>query len=894
MKLVIRITLTIYFVFVLKATAQDFMMQGWYWDYPKTSQGALWADTMANHAAEWGKAGFNMVWCPPMSMAASGNSSNGYDIKDLFNIGGGGISSNTGFGNKARIQNMMLAFQQNNIAAIGDMIYNHRDGGSLEDNPAVAGWIKNYNLTKHNNGDVCYPSDRFRCYMTIGGSTGRGAGTYYFRVRSASLSNNYYSKPYRFFVRTLRIGSNGSGPMAETGTNGGSICGQGNDSIALGRIVTATIDNGGCGIDEFKLVLDTSMFYQAGDRFSITLMNDNSDYSDHFLYSVYYDAGNIELKDTVMYQTSTSWANMQSGRGQMDYSFFKPNGNPTCLCGDWDGMLFFYDYDHSTQKTRDTLYAYTRWMWDSVGVRGFRVDAVKNFAPLFAAQTINHLNALGYNPTMYVGEYYDYNPASLKGWVDNVKSSLTPAAQQSVNPRLFDFALQGALKEACDNNSYDVRNIYNNGMVDGAGASGFNVVSFVNNHDFRNTSQSCDVDPLLAYAYILTNNAVGLPCVYYPDYYLNNGADKTGIDNLIDVHKKFIYNTAFREYLNRFNTPFVSNYIQSSGDNCLIYQLSGGGNSACITNRDVIVAINFGQTTLKVDQQINTGNPFHSNVGDTLRDILGNSNFPYALVNGNNQIYIELPPRSYSVWVNAPATVAPVITANGNTTICKGDTIALTATTNLCYTLQWLKNGIPLPGQNQSVLYATEPGSYTATSSYYGTQAKTSAAIIITVNPQPITITISGGLLQAPSGGSYQWWFSINGNTFTPIANATSATYQPTATGFYYVNFTDFTGCSDTSNHFYVGFAGLTMQQNQNYTLLPNPANHNISLGGLPASTQTLITIYTAQAQIKLQQKVKGAAYATTNIDVSDLPAGVYFLRIDSDRVQKIFSFIKQ
>jgi alpha-amylase len=171
--------------------AQDFMLQGWYWDYPKTAQGAFWVDTMRIRAKEWSDAGFNLVWCPPMSMTSSGNSSNGYDIKDLFNVGGGGFSSNTGFGNKAKIQSMMSAFNQNNIKAVGDMIYNHRDGGSLEDNPAVAAWIKNYTLAKHNNGDACFPSDRFRCTITIGGNTGRGAGTYYFRVRSASLSSDY-------------------------------------------------------------------------------------------------------------------------------------------------------------------------------------------------------------------------------------------------------------------------------------------------------------------------------------------------------------------------------------------------------------------------------------------------------------------------------------------------------------------------------------------------------------------------------------------------------------------------------------------------------------------------------------------------------------------------------
>ncbi|MBL7927102.1 MAG: T9SS type A sorting domain-containing protein [Bacteroidia bacterium] len=892
MKCFFSLTIALYAACFSQLSAQDFMLQGWYWDYPKTAQGAMWADTMANRAAEWGKAGFNMIWCPPMSMAASGNGSNGYDIKDLFNVGGGGISSNTGFGNKARIQNMMQAFSKHNLIAVGDMIYNHRDGGSLQDNPAVAGWIKNYNLTKHNNGDVCYPSDRFRSYINIGGNTGRGAGTYYFRVRSASQSNSYFGKPYRFVVRSLKINSNASGPMNETANNGGGLCAQGNDSVALGRTVIASIDNGGCGIDEFKLVLDTSMFYNASDRLTITLANDNGDYSDHFLYSVYYDANGAELKDTVMYQTSTNWANMQSSRGQMDYTYFKPNGNPTCLCGDWDGMLFFYDYDHSETKTRDTLFAYTKWMWDSIGVKGFRVDAVKNFAPLFAAQTINYLHSNGYIPSVYVGEFYDYNPQSLKSWVDNVKAAMTPAAQQTINPRLFDFALQGSLKEACDNTGYDVRNVFNNGMVDGAGASGFNVVSFVNNHDFRNTSQSCDVDPLLAYAYILTNNAVGLPCVYYPDYYLNAGSYKKAIDDLMDVHKKFIHNTSFREYLNRFNTPFASNFIQGNSDKSLIYQLSGGGSASCIANKDVIVAINFGNTTLKVDHQINTGNPFHSNVGDTLNDLFGNSNFPYAIVNGNAQIYIELPPRSYSVWANVPAPSTPIISVTGNSTICKGDTVYLSTTSHACNTIQWYHNGQPLPGQNQTNLPVTQQGIYTVELSYYGNNAKTSAGVNIVVNPQPVIITASSGVLSAPLGGSYQWWFSPNGNSFTSIPAANAVSYQATATGFYYVHFTDANGCSDTSNHLYVGFTGIAQNTYNTITLTPNPSTQIITLTNLSAKSITQVTIYnTLGVEVihhLIQEKTENVL-----LNIAQLPAGIYFVKVKKGGKQTLLSFIK-
>ena len=880
--------------------AQDFMLQGWYWDYPKTGQGAMWVDTMRTRAKEWGEAGFNLVWCPPMSMASAGNNSNGYDIKDLFNVGGGGFSSNTGFGNKAKIQSMMTAFNQYNIKAVGDMIYNHRDGGSLEDNPAVAGWIKNYTLAKHNSGDVCFPSDRFRCFITIGGSTGRGAGTYYFRVRSASLSNDYYNKPYKFFVRTVRVGSNTSGAMTESTNNGGGLCGQGNDSIALGRIVNATLDNGGCGIDEFKLVLDTSKFYVAGDKLSITLVNDNSDYSDHYIYSLYYDATAAELKDSVVYQTGTNYNNMQSGRGQMNYTCFKPNGNPTCLCGDWDGLFFFNDYDQSVQQTKDTLFAWTKWMHDSIGTSGIRADAVKNFSYQFTSELLNYMEAGAIVPPIFVGEYYDYNPAFLKGWIDNVKSGMTPAAQQSIQPKLFDFALQGSLKEACDNTgSFDVRNIFQNGMVDGAGASGFNVVSFVNNHDFRSTSLSCDVDPILAYSYIFTNNAVGLPCVYYPDYYLSNGSYKTEIDELIDLHKKFIFNTSFRDYLNRFGTPFSSNFIQSSADKCLIYQLSGGGSASCLPNRDVVIAINFGSTTLKADQQINTGSPFHSSVGDTLRDILGNSGFPYALVNNSGEMYIELPPRSYSVWVNVPQPVAPVISLSGNTaSFCKGDSVQLNAGTNSCYTYAWRKNGLPISGETKNKLVVKESGTYTVAVSYYGNFIAVSAPLIITVSPAQPLVSFLGNTLTATAAAQYQWYYSTDNITYTNILGAIAQTYSTTAAGWYYVTVTDANGCSDNSAPYNVAFAGIEkVNPDFNFTVAPNPAATLVTLKlNAKRLNSFSIQVIDARGQMVLRKDYKSNGTTTfqTQIDLTKLQSGLYFIKVADDNYLSVKKIVKE
>ncbi|MBK7435166.1 MAG: hypothetical protein IPI66_15685 [Chitinophagaceae bacterium] len=66
---------TVYFT----VQAQQVLMQGWYWDYPKTATGASWADTLRLKALALKNAGFTHVWMPPHTVSSSGTASNGFD-----------------------------------------------------------------------------------------------------------------------------------------------------------------------------------------------------------------------------------------------------------------------------------------------------------------------------------------------------------------------------------------------------------------------------------------------------------------------------------------------------------------------------------------------------------------------------------------------------------------------------------------------------------------------------------------------------------------------------------------------------------------------------------------------------------------------------------------------
>ncbi|MEM9820959.1 MAG: alpha-amylase family glycosyl hydrolase [Bacteroidota bacterium] len=651
------------FVPFTSSWSQDFMMQGWYWDYPKTASGHNWADTLNARAAELGNACFTYLWLPPLSRASFGSNSNGYDPQDLYDLGEYGLGP-TGFGTRTDVDDLIAALNSNGVKAVADVVYNHRDGGDPETNQAVEDYI----TTHYNASKNPFPSDRWRCVLPL---TAGAEGDYYFKVSSKSGSSQFHNKAYKIYVETSAVGWQGLSDASEAEPNGGGDCGQGFNDITLGRNFSANIDASGCTVDEFHLELNTGDFNPSGDSLFIYLTNPNGDYSDHRIYGIWHapDVGSAgDIVGDLDYQTYTDFTNMPSGQGAMNFENFRPNSGNTAstfLSGDWDWLWFFYDYDQDVVDTQNKLFDWTSWLFNDVGIEGLRMDAVKHFNPAFLGALMDHMDGQGLSSDMVVGEFFDFNPGTLKGWVDEVYSNMS---QTNIDVRVFDFSMRSALKEACDNGAYDTRNVFNSGVVNGAGGSGFNVVTFLNNHDFRDGGQPVQSDPMLGYAYLLTNNQIGLPCVFYSDYFgstIPNAPTvnlKTPINELIELHKLHITGAPSIDYLNRFSTPYASNYISAGNgadaSSSLIYQISGG-----VSGEEIIVAINFSNATLQVDHELNMGN---LSVGQEISDYLGNSNFPLAVVSASNQIYIELPPRSYSVWVTASALPVDLLKFSAN------------------------------------------------------------------------------------------------------------------------------------------------------------------------------------------------------------------------------------
>lgn len=628
------------------ATAQDFMLQSWYWGYPSSTGGRRWIKNMEAQAPQLANAGFTHIYMPPLSSGSSANSM-GYDTRDYFDIG---RYVSCRWGTFTQYNQYRQVTDGLGLKMVADMVYNHRDGGGFEANPAVEGWIENMTLTKINAGDQPYPSDRYRLILPLGGTSGNGAGTYYIKVSSRSGAPAFAGKAYTFRTWTNLLPTVRTA-VAEVEPNGGGDCAQANQTATLGTPITCTLDAvAGCRTDEFALTLSASDFRATGDTLYISLMNGGGlgDQTDHDIYGIWSGARSMDVKPQVIYQTATLYnaANTRSGRGFMNYMSFRPNGNPTTLGGEQDEMLFFYDIDQTRQATRDTLFEWTKWMWQDRGIRGFRIDAIKHFPASFTGDLFDYLYDNGIAPDMVVGESFEFDPNTLRGRVDAINATMNPATRAAVNIRLFDFTLRGTLNTVCNNPSADARSLFGGSMVDGGNATGFNVVTFVNNHDFRGAGGSGDPisrNMLPAYAYMLTNNKLGVPCIYYPDYY-QSLTTMAAINGLIKVNKRYINGSNAKDYLNNTGSFYGTSYVSGANNRSVIFQTRNA-----ISGKDCIVAINFDSAPLEVNQFVNG---IRLSPGDTLTDIFRNSGGPLTMqVPANYQLNLKVPANSFAIWV---------------------------------------------------------------------------------------------------------------------------------------------------------------------------------------------------------------------------------------------------
>ncbi len=941
-------------------TCPSFLMQGFNYDFGKYGAGYRWADTLRLKADCLGKAGFTHLWFP--GHYGDGQYSSGYNPRDLY------MGETTGLGTPSETRAMIAALNTAGIDPMGDFIYNHRDGGKAEKNPALEEYIQ----YRAGGSQKPFPSDRYHVVIPLGGSSGNGAGDYYININSRTQT--YNGAKYMFHATTAKLGGSRWSPLNGQGAD--PVEGAEPFTAILGTNYENTINSNGDS-DEFKVTITSSDYNAAGDQLIIYMVNTNG-YADQRIWKIWNGTTDIVGKsggsgpnnvanvynDVVEYHSYTDFSTMPSGLGNMNWSNFRPNYNPVftgtsgnwtieCLCPEYSmrSLDYFYDYDHIVNDTRDKLIEWTEWNFTKtvggsspLGIKALRMDAVKHFDPIFVASMLNQLYTDGITPSMVVGEYFGTNRDDLKNWVNSVYSSgFNASAPIAMHPRVFDFHLRDALRNATNNrlSTSDFRYIYTEGLVSGGYLSGNNVITFLNNHDFRHNYEPnhgeslVHYDAMLAYAYLLTNNQLGVPTVYYDDYFGYPAASsplyqsyfpttlspmKCEIDALMAVHKKYIFGSPSVTYLNKSGSGFSSNFSSSTTEKSLIYQL----NAPSSTNKRVIVAINFSDNTLKVDHQINGV----ATAGTHFTDMLRRSAFPFATVNGSGQIYMEVPPRSYSVWVEgddepvvpkptiATIPVAVDIASVMTTTVNVGETFKLmgnyVSNTTSCpsvaltpeITYQWTgPNGFSSTLQNPEIINVTttQAGDYLLTLKYdcdacASTQVLNRLVVnmILPLNllsfkakTQNGSVLLSWQTANEKNVQHFELQHSPNGKDFAPLSivqakNDKAQSYQIldekpySGINYYRLKITDLDG-----HYQYSKTESVHLLQKGAFNVYPNPVSKSSQLWIESKQNDPFeFTLFDVHGKQVFNQKFNSAA---NSIDIQAFAKGFYTYKIKTE-----------
>jgi Carbohydrate esterase, sialic acid-specific acetylesterase/Secretion system C-terminal sorting domain len=135
---------------------------------------------------------------------------------------------------------------------------------------------------------------------------------------------------------------------------------------------------------------------------------------------------------------------------------------------------------------------------------------------------------------------------------------------------------------------------------------------------------------------------------------------------------------------------------------------------------------------------------------------------------------------------------------------------------------------------------------------------------------------------------TYQW---IKCNPTTLIAGATNQTYIATANGSYAVVLSN-NGCTDTSACVTVSNVSISSTPTTNFSISPNPTNHQITITSNSIFTNAALSILSATGQLLLSQKnINGAAL---RIDMHAFASGIYFVEMKENGSRQVVKLVKE
>ncbi len=227
----------------------------------------------------------------------------------------------------------------------------------------------------------------------------------------------------------------------------------------------------------------------------------------------------------------------------------------------------------------------------------------------------------------------------------------------------------------------------------------------------------------------------------------------------------------------------------------------------------------------------------------------------------------------YTVTVNEPTEIALTFITNDASCAASSDgsaTVSVSGGTPP-YIYLW-SNGSTT--QNISGLAA---GDYLVTVTDNNSCQKTGMASVGAAPPmpQPEIMVVNNQLAGPPMMAAYQWYYYD-----TLIVGATTQFLIPDKTGFYSLVVWDDNGCSSESDPVFITITGGRIVTSADWAVYPNPFSELVTItADVPYEVSVMVYDKTGRL-VNILKGVPPVYWQGTDYNGSDLPAGLYILRI--------------
>ncbi len=223
--------------------------------------------------------------------------------------------------------------------------------------------------------------------------------------------------------------------------------------------------------------------------------------------------------------------------------------------------------------------------------------------------------------------------------------------------------------------------------------------------------------------------------------------------------------------------------------------------------------------------------------------------------------------------INVSVNSLPILTINGASSVCNGNSLILTA--NGASTYSWSS------GSSLSTVTLTPTSNTTYSISGTDSNGCTNTTVTsITVNPLPdVSITSAANSINANQNGATYQWVDCN-NNYSIIASETNQSYIANLSGDYAVIVTT-NGCTDTSLCANILITNISETNDVNhFVLFPNPFTSYTTIRFTESQKNVTIKIVDVLGKNLRTINFTGKNYV---IEKENIPAGTYFLEIKTE-----------